>query len=234
MMPWLLPLTMGLSLLAQQTPPRSSIPHIRVHGDATVSARPDRVQLDVGVIGQGASSQAATELNARQSNAVIDQLRKLVPSANIRTVNFSVNANYQYPKDGSPATIAGYTANNTVRVELDDLAALPGIIDAATGSGANNVNRVTFGLRDERGARAEALGRAVDQARASARALAMKMNVRLGRLLSIEEEQPLVVSPGRQVELAPRAKSGGGESTPVEPGMIDVHASVQLTIAVIQ
>src|SRR4051812_40932332 len=120
MMRWLFALAVSLPLLAQQVQLPPSVPYIRVHGEGTVSAEPDRMQMDVGVISQGATSQAAAEANARQSSQVVEQLRKLVPAANIKTVNFSVNPNYHYPQGGAPPTITGYTANNTVRLELDD------------------------------------------------------------------------------------------------------------------
>jgi uncharacterized protein YggE len=226
-------LAVGCSLTAQQISIPPAVPYVRVHGEATVSAQPDRMQMDVGVISQGATSQAAADLNAKRSNTVVVQLRKLVPAANIRTVNFSINPNYQYPKDGSSPTILGYTANNTVRLELDDLKALSNVIDAVTRSGANNVNRVTFALRDESAARAEALGKAADQAKAGAQALAQRMKVKLGRVLSVEEEQPVIVAPGRQVELA-ASRTGASESPMIEPGTIEIHASVRLTIEVMQ
>jgi uncharacterized protein YggE len=190
--------------------------------------------LDVGVISQGATSEAAAELNAKQSRLVIDTLGKALPAANIQTVNFSVNPNYQYPKDGSPPTILGYTANNTVRLAVDDLSLVPKLVDAATKAGASNVNRVNFMLRDESKARAEALGKAADQARAGAIALADRLHVKLGPLLRIEEEQPVIVAPGRQVELSSAAKAGPAAATPIEPGSIEVHASVSLTFQVSQ
>ena len=196
--------------------------------------QPDRMQMDVGVISQGATSQAAAEENAKQSNAVVQQLRKLVPAANIKTVNFSINPNYHYSAEGAAPSIQGYTANNTVRLELDDLKVLSTVIEAATRSGANNVNRVTFALRDESRPRAEALGKAADQARAGAQALAERMKVKLGRVLSVEEEQPVIVAPGRQVELAAASKIGVTETPVVEPGTIEVHASVRLTIEITQ
>src|SRR5260370_3066909 len=160
MIRWPFVLALSLPLLAQQVQLPPSVPYIRVHGEATVSAQPDRMQMDVGVISQGPTSQAAAEANAKQSNQVVDQLRKLVPAANIKTINFSVNPNYHYPPGGVPPTIVGYTANNTVRLELDDLKAVPTVIEAATRSGASNVNRVTFALRDDSQYRAEALGKA--------------------------------------------------------------------------
>jgi len=199
MLRWTVVLVLGIPILAQQVQIPPAVPYLRVHGEATVSAQPDRMQMDVGVITQGSTSQAAADANAKQSNTVVEQLRKLVPAGNIKTINFSINPNYRYSTNGGPPAILGYTANNTVRLELDDLKALRAVIDAATRSGANNVNRVTFALRDESQARAEALGKAADQARAGAQALAQRMKVKLGRVLSIEEEQPVVVAPGRQV-----------------------------------
>jgi uncharacterized protein YggE len=222
-----------VQIAAQQlvTPP--AVPFIRVHGDATVSARPDRVQMDIGVITQGTTSQAASDLNAKQSSAVIEQLRTFVAPANIKTINFSVNPNYQFPKEGGTPVVRGYTANNTVRIEIDDLSLLRKVIDAATKSGASNVNRLTFMLRDEAGARAEALSKAATQARAAAEALATSLKLKLGQVLRLEEEQPVVVSPGRQVELS-TTKDQAAETTPVEPGNIEVHASVSITFELVQ
>jgi len=218
-----------MAAAAQQITVPPSQPYVRVHGDATISEPPDRVQLDVGVITQGPTSEAAAERNGKQSKAVIDSLRQALPAGNIQTVNFSVNPNYQYPKDGSPPVIQGYTANNTVRLQLDELGQLRKLIDAATKAGASNVNRLNFALRDESKARAEALGKAAGQARAGAAALAEKLHVKLGKLLRVEEEQPVIVSPGRQIELTASPQPGV-----IEPGSIDVHASVSVTYEVIQ
>ncbi len=68
-----------------------------------------------------------------------------------------MNPNYRYPKEGAP-TISGYTANNTVRLVLNDISLLQKIIDVATKSGANSINRLTFMLRDEQAVRAQSVG----------------------------------------------------------------------------
>ncbi len=205
-----------------------AVPFVRVHGDSTVSAQPDRAQLDIGIITQDPTAKGASDLNAKQSNGVVDQLRALVPPNNIKTVNFSVNPNYHYPQGGGTPTILGYTANNTVRVQIDDLSKLHKLIDIATKSGANNVNRLNFMLKDEFKARAMALAQAAEQAKAGAEALAVAMNEKLGPVLRVEEGQPVVVSPLHQIELS-MAKSGPAETAPVEPGNIDIHASVNIT-----
>jgi len=214
--------------IAQEYTVPPSVPFVRVHGESTVSAQPDRAQLDIGVTTQDSTVQGATDLNAKQSNTVVSELRTIVPSANIKTVNFSVNPNYRYPQGGGSPTILGYTANNTVRVQIDDLSKLQNVIDIATKSGANNVNRLNFMLRDEEKARAEALAKAAELARSGAQSLAAALNERIGHILRVEEGQPVVISPGRQVEIS-MAKSQSSQQTPVEPGNIEIHASVNVT-----
>ncbi len=217
-----------ISLFAQDG--RSLPPYVRVHGEATVSVEPDQAQIDIGVVTQGATSQAASDANSKQAGAVIDQLKTAAPSAIIKTVNFSVNPNYKYAKEGGTPTILGYTANNTVRLELNDTAMVRKVIDVATKSGASNVNRLNFTLKDEKPYRAQALGDAASQARASAEALAASLHLKLGGVLQVEEGQPVIVSAVRQVDFA-RAESNA--ETPLSPGNIDVHASVNVTFELI-
>ncbi len=220
-----------LAPLLAQEPARDTIPSILVHGEATVSAEPDEANVDIGIVSQASTSQAAADLNAKQANTVMQALRTLLPSANVKTVNFAVNPNYRYPKDGGAPTVLGYTANNTVRVVLDDISKLRRVIDAATQAGASNVNRLTFGLRDEKAVRSRALAEAAKQARAGAEALAASLKVKLGRLLRVEEGQPVIVAPAREIELG---KAESADQGPILPGNIEVHANVKLTFALIQ
>jgi uncharacterized protein YggE len=205
---------------------RNLPPYVRTHGESTISVEPDQAQIDIGVVTQGATAQAASDANAQQANTVIERLKAAAPSASIKTVNFSVNPNYRYPKDGGTPVILGYAANNTVRLELNDTSLVRKVIDAATKSGANNVNRLNFTVKDEKPFRAQALSEAASQARASAEALAGSLKLRVGTVLQMEEGQPVIVSPARQIEFA-RAESN--TEAPISPGNIDVHASVNVT-----
>jgi len=200
---------------------------VRVQGEANISVPPDRAQLDIGIISQASSAKAVTDLNAKQSTAVIEQLRSVLSASKIKTVNFSVNPNYRFPKDGGTPETIGYAATNTIRLNVDDIVTLPRVIEIATKAGASNVNRLEFALRDEARVRARALAQAASQAHASAEALAASLDLRLGRVLRVEEGQPVIVSPARQVEIS--TVKAATADTPIEPGNINIHASVNLT-----
>ena len=47
------------SIAAQELASRNTGPSVLVHGEATVSAQPDRVEIDIGVVTQASTSQAA-------------------------------------------------------------------------------------------------------------------------------------------------------------------------------
>src|ERR1700726_3105493 len=152
---------------AQQTP-LSPVSSIRVTGDATVTAKPDRVQIDIGVTTRAAQSQDAASQNARQVDAVLAAVRKATPAAVLKTISYSLNPTYQYHSKGEEPTIAGYSAVNVVQVTLDDLAKIGSVIDSATLAGANRVQGIQFTLRDQDAVRAEALRQAATRARAAA------------------------------------------------------------------
>src|ERR1700730_12770522 len=127
-------------LRAQQTP-LSPLSSIRVTGDAQVTARPDRVQIDIGVTTRAAQSQEAASQNARQVDAVLAAMRKATPAAVLKTISYSLIPTYQYHSNGEEPTITGYSAVNVVQVTLDDLAKIGTGIDRATLPGSNHGQR---------------------------------------------------------------------------------------------
>ena len=93
-MRFILILLAGLATMqAQEGVNTPAVPSIRVHGESTVSAEPDEAQFDIGVVTQAAGAKEASDQNAAQTKALIEELRALIPSGDIKTVNFSVNPN---------------------------------------------------------------------------------------------------------------------------------------------
>lgn len=216
---------------AQQTP-LSPVSSIRVSGDAKVTAKPDRVQIDIGVTTRAAQSQEAASQNARQVDAVLAAVHKATgPAAVLKTISYSLNPTYQYHPNGEEPTITGYSAVNVVQVTLDDLGKIGTVIDSATLAGATHVQGIQFTLRDQDAVRAEALRQAATRARAQAEVLAAALALKVVRVLSVEENSPRVV-PVRAYMGAPRTAAVTATATPVEAGTLDVTADVMLTVEV--
>ncbi len=212
----------------QDTPRPAHV--VRASGEATVTAKPDRAQISIGVVTQAATAQAASAQNATQTTAVLDTLKPtLGPGGQLKTSGYSLAPDYQYPKDGSPPKLIGYRASNTVLVTVDDLSILGRIIDAATHAGANDINGIAFMLRNDEALRAQALAEAASKARASAEAIAEALNLHVIGILDAEAtEAPIARPMFRQMT----AQANASATTPVEAGSLDVRASVVVSLQV--
>jgi len=216
---------------AQPAQDKTGHPYIRATGEATVSAKPDRAKLEIGVVTQAANAQNAAAQNAQnatQTESMVTALRhSLGQTAEIHTSGYSLTPNFRYSKDGGQPTLSGYTASNTVEIVTDDLAKVGKVIDAGTQAGANNVRGLEFQLKDEAPVRAQALTEAARKARAAAAAMAAALGLKVVRVLSAEEGGPPQVI--RPMAMAMKAAAS---PTPIESGNIPVQASVTVTLEV--
>ena len=203
--------------------------YIQATGESVVSAEPTRARIDIGVVTQASTSQAAADQNASRTQTVLTRLRAIVgQSGEIRTVGYSLTPNYTYPREGGEPKLTGYTATNIVRVTLDDLTKVGPAIDTATQAGANRVQSLQFMLKDERAALDDALRQASQNAMRKASSIASSLGVRIIRVLTATESGGPVV-PIRDNTYVMRAES---TQTPIEAGTIEVRASVTLTVEI--
>ena len=107
--------------------------------------------------------------------------------ADIKTINYALNPDYQYRPIGGKSSVSSYTALNVVRVTLDDLEKVGSVIDTATQAGANHVESVRYTVRDQQVLHSQAVREAALKARASADALASALNLKIVRVVSVEE-----------------------------------------------
>src|SRR5882724_3982098 len=211
----------------QITSPLSSI---RVTGDATVSAKPERAQIDVGVLTQEKQSLSATTQNARQIDSVLTALHKLLGvDADIKTINYTLSPDYQYRPIGGKASVSSYTALHVVRVTVDDLDKVGPVIDTATQAGANHVESVRYTVRDQQVLHSQAVREAALKARATADALAAALNLKITRMVSVEEGGD-GSPPG--ADAGDLRDPSGAAPAPVQSSSFVVTANVTLTVEV--
>jgi uncharacterized protein len=208
----------------------SPLSSIRVTGDAVVTAKPDRALIDVGVLTQEKQSQIAVTQNARQLDSIVTALHKLLGAdADIKTINYALNPDYQYRPIGGKSSVSSYTALNVVRVTVDELEKVGPVIDTATQAGANHVESVRYTVRDQQVLRSQAVREAALKARAGAEALASALNLKIVRIVSVDDggEGPLPGPDGPDLR-----DPAGPAPAPVQSSSFVVSANVTLTVEV--
>jgi uncharacterized protein YggE len=210
---------------------KPAYPSIRVTGEAAVTTKPDQAQIDIGVVTEASNAQAAATENAEKLDAVLGELRTaLGPGADIKSTSYSLIPVYHYPKEGGTPTITGYTATNVVQVKTNELTQVGKIIDTAARSRANRIQSLQFTLKDEQAVYIQALREAVTKARAKAEAIGSALGLKIVRVLSAEEGGPQS-RPVHAESMRARAAAPPVQ-TPVEPGTIEVRATVTLTVEI--
>ena len=204
---------------AQDTPEATD--SITVTGVGTVNAVPDEAQMSFGVETRGATARAAVSANADAARRVINALRQ-AGAREITTQYVSV-----YPVSGEAGTVTGYSASNSVSA-VTDVADAPGAVDAAVEAGANSISGPGMSSSNAETLYRQALGKAVDEARARAQVLAKASGRSLGGITSIVEASAGTPQP-YYAERALLADSAN--ATPIVPGQQETTATISVTFS---
>lgn len=222
--------------VAQEVPRTSLVARtIRVSGVGEVRAKPDEARIELAVETQAPTARAAGEENARIAERVIAALvRAGVPRGEIETRGYSLFPDYREPRpDDTDPVIRGYRAANMVSVRTERLDRVGALIDVALGAGANRLNGIGFGLRNDAAPRAAALREAVAEARRAAEVMAAALGVRLGPVLDAStgvDPRPPFPMPAYRMDMA--VAQSASARTPIEPGEQTVAATASLVFAV--
>ena len=169
----LLAIALASPVLAQTPGPAGAPlqPSIVTHGQAIVTARPDRAYVTIAAESRSRNSAEAQKQNAAAMAAVLQKLEQAgVPKDAIRTVGYELQPEFDYANGRQ--TFRGYLARNTVEVRLDDIDRVGLAIDAAATGGATTITGIRFDVRNRAALERDALRQAVADARARADAAA--------------------------------------------------------------
>lgn len=204
-------------------------PVIRVSASADVSIQPDHAVVRLGVLAEAPDAASAQNQVNETMQRVLDGMRRIgMPEQTLKTEDLSlypVYGNQPYPQRGEPQQpkIVGYRASNVVSVEVAELARIGEVIDAGIEAGANQLQGISFGVRNDAGARAEAMRLAVEEARIQADAIADALGMRIVGVREVVAGEYGVRPP---MPYAEQRLAADIAATPVQPGQVDVTANV--------
>jgi uncharacterized protein YggE len=215
-----LALSILLAAPAQAADPRT----ISMTGHGEIRGIPDTAQVTTGVTTNAATAAQALAANSVRMKAVFSVLEKLsVPQKNIQTTNFFISPQYSNGDNNAPRRLTGYQVNNDVSVRLDDIAKLGSTLDALVTAGANQMNGISFSIREPAPLLEKARALAIADARARAETYAKAAGVSLGSILSISENGNEAPRPMYRMAMAAQAGP-----PPVAAGEQSVTADVSV------
>src|SRR4029077_1320055 len=132
---------------------------------------------------------------------------------------------YEERKDGRAPKIVGYQVTNSVRITVRDVGKLGQILDKVVTLGATDVNSIEFGVGEPEALKDEARKLAMRNAIANAKLYAEAAGARLGKVLTISEDQGVIAA--RYASPAPMAMET--KSVPIEAGTTTVETRVTVT-----
>jgi uncharacterized protein YggE len=217
----------SISSVQAQDATRTGPPVIVVSGTSEVRTAPDEATVRIGIVRQASSAQIAQQQANVAAQEILSAVGRLgVPATQIQTSRLTLTPVYapRRPDSSDPPRIVAYNAQNVVSIRLEDLGIVGPVIDAGLAAGANQLEGVQFGLRNQAAAREKALKDAVTEARRKAEAIASALNVTLVGVLEVSEGGVSVVPKAEYYALAQARDT----STPVSPGEVEIQATVSV------
>lgn len=221
---------------AQPTSPTSSS-FVVARGTATITLAPDQAWLNLSVQTRDPKGPEARRLAATAMTSVMATLKSTGLSVDaIKTIGYSLNPDYEYPNGRQ--RLRGFVVNNQLQIRIDDIDKVTDVIDAATSltlpaSSSVSVGGLRFDVKSRKAAERDALRMAVEDALASARAMAEGARSTIGRVLVITEgvnDSPELYKP-MPAMMAGRA-GDVAVSTPIEAGDIEIRAWVSVSVEI--
>ena len=189
---------------------------IGVSGVGEVQAPPDMATVSVGVVTNADSAKAALAANGPAMDKVIKVVRDAgVEPRDVQTSGINISPIYsRQTQPDDPPRISGYAVSNTVSVRLRDMSKLSALLDAlVTGRREPDERRPNFSLAEPERLRDEARRKAIADAQRKAELYAAAAGVKLGRVMSIEENEAVVMPRFRESMMAAapaRSRRAGG------------------------
>jgi uncharacterized protein YggE len=216
------------SAAGAQAPAQVEPPAVAVSGEGLATVAPDIAVVTSGVVTRAAAAGDALKANSTAMAKVLDALKTAgVAERDIGTSALSVQPQYDYGDGGAPRApkLVGYEVRNVVTVRSRQLDGLGRLLDGLVSAGSNQIEGLSFDVSDRNGKLDEARRKAVEDARRKAALYAESAGVRLGAVLSIDEQEIGGDQPVRLQAMRAKAMDSAPE-VPIARGEMDLRARV--------
>ncbi len=154
-----------------------------------IEAIPDKATVRFGIVTRHEDPEEARQQNASTSKETMNAVRELgVDERKLRLATLRLQPVREYNPETRRPEDKGFEAVRELVVEVEDLDVLPSLIARVVQKGANRLNGLTYGVKNENGYRDQALIEAVSRAREKAVLMSSTLGAELGHVINISEQ----------------------------------------------
>lgn len=202
---------------------------IQTYGEAELTSQPDLAQISLSIETHSRLADDAVEENARIANAVREALLDFgLSKDNLKTGSYRLHSYRELPRENPDIEeeLIYYQATNEIIVSTTQLNNVGEIIDLAVITGANNINYISFELKDPQDLMIQALQMATRQAYRKAEAIADSAGETVATLHSLREEKTDYTPYRFGDNMLQREMAISAVPTPISPDEVTVRAAV--------
>lgn len=206
----------------------TELPILSVSGSGAVQGAPDQALITLGVVTRAETAGEAQQENAAKATAIRNALATLgIEDKDVKTEDYNFSPEYSRERN-ERSVIIGYSASNTIRVKVRNVALVGDVVDAALASGANTVHSLDFSIRDTNGLRRRALESAVKDARDKADAIAHALGKSIVGVHHVTENTGIFQPRQSNGMMMMKSIDAAAESTPIDAGTLSLTADVHI------
>jgi uncharacterized protein len=218
--------TLSSAMAADEERPRI----VAVAGQGEVQAEPDQAIVTLGVESRKPKLEDARAEVAKTVDAVLKLTRDLkIDQKYVRATRISVQPEYNWDPNAKERNLIGYFVSRQVEVDLRDLDKLGTLLEKATDLGVNQMGDPRLESSKRRDLEREALGKAVQDARANAEAIAKAAGAKIGAARTISASSGFTPVPvmSRMKTMAMSAEAADASQT-YQSGQMTFTGNVQV------
>ena len=217
------------SLISTMAIAQNQTPTVEVVGEGIVYATPDMVNISISIEKEGLDLKNLRQKNGEAVAQVLQLLSKELPMENFQTSYVSL-----YKDDYNK--LNKYRVVQNINIKLEDISKYDNLMNAIFDAGVNQIDGISFGVKNKEKLLQEARVAAIDDARKKALLYAVSLDQNIGKAIKIKEVNSHFndIQPVERMSKMSLGSPANGNDNTLAVGKIAIEAQVNVAFELLK
>ena len=208
---------------------QNQTPTVEVVGEGIVYATPDMVNISISIEKEGLDLKNLRQKNGEAVAQVLQLLSKELPMENFQTSYVSL-----YKDDYNK--LNKYRVVQNINIKLEDISKYDNLMNAIFDAGVNQIDGISFGVKNKEKLLQEARVAAIDDARKKALLYAVSLDQNIGKAIQIKEVNSHFndIQPVERMSKMSLGSPANGNDNTLAVGKIAIEAQVNVAFELLK